>query len=209
MNSFVDLYLYCYPAVENEMAMRLQNTSLNGDFVRDDYVVNGALHAVSWILPNLESSILHFPETYGRAMTVVCTDIWNNIINIWKTPGYYALKTCDRQGILKLLATIPVDAGDEQDYNMGLGLLEDLSINNINVGGNDYSDSLPLISPGNEIHPMDVRTLSAKEFFAISSVIAYYNPPQNTKITKLLKETESTPTYTLESAKQMALRNID
>lgn len=134
-------------------------------------------------------------------------DIWNNLLARWTTPGYYYL---NRPGIsvARIVAEIDVNAPDEQDYMMALNLQDDISITNLDLGGNEYEGRLELIRPVNPIMPADVKELSAKEFFAIASVVIAYNPPKDKKIIEDIRHTELATASELEAAKRTALKKM-
>lgn len=64
-STLIELYKYCFPAVQNEMYMRESISEMTGRFIRDDFPIDKKLHSVAWVLMNKEQSVLHFPETYG------------------------------------------------------------------------------------------------------------------------------------------------
>lgn len=134
-------------------------------------------------------------------------DIYNKRLARWTTPGYYFL---NRPGIAvaRIVVEIDVNAPDEQDYMMALNLQDDISITDLTVGGNEYEGELELIAPITPIMPEDVAGLSAKQFFAIASVIVRYNPPSDKRIAGAIKYTEMATAPELEQARHIALKKM-
>jgi hypothetical protein len=200
----VELYKYCYNAVENEMYMRDSVGEMTGRFIRDDSINHGYLYSTAWILMTKEQAVLHFPPTYGRPTVVEMRDVWGNLLGRWAEPGYYYL---NRPGITvaKLVAQIAVNPYDEQDYGSVYDLQQDMSITDITLGGNEWEGEMPLIYPKNPIPSKPVQDLSAREFFAIANVIALYNTPNNPDVIKDLYYTQTASTSELDKARTQAL----
>lgn len=152
-------------------------------------------------------SCISDPIHVGRKVVVEMHDIWNNLLATWTKPGYYYL---NRPGVAvaRIVVEIDVNASDEQDYMMALNLQDDISITDLTVGGNEYEGRLELIAPVVPIMPEDVAGLSAKEFFAIASVIVRYNPPRDTRIANAIKYTKLATALELEEARHAALKKM-
>lgn len=201
---FVRLYIQCYPGVKNEMTMRSSADQLNGRFMRDDQVVDGALHAMAWVIFSKETPILHFPETYGRKVTVTLYDIWNNVVTVYTKPGYYPL-SIEGAAAGIVLATIECqNASNEQEYQMAFDVMQDLIINDIGLGVNDYEDFLTLVPAAATLNVVDPKEVSGKEYFAIANAVNRFNPLKGSS-RQLLQRTMTMSAPQLDEIKRLAL----
>jgi hypothetical protein len=211
---FIDLYIQCYPGVKNEMMMRTNADDLNGRFVYDDQVVDGALHAMAWVIFTRETPMLHFPEAYGRKVTVTLYDIWNNVRAVYNKAGDYLLDIPGCSAGVAMASIACSDGSDEQEYQMAFDVMQDLSIEDIGVGGsaNDYEDFLTLVPAASTLNVEEPFEISGKEFFAIANAVYKYNPfPEKVRTgyrTELLKRTMSMTAPDLDVIKAKAMAKM-
>ena len=212
---FVDLYVQCYPGVKNEMSMRTNAEYLNGRFNRDDQVVNGALHAMAWVIFTRETSVLHFPEPHGRRTVIKLYDIWNNERAIFDKPGEYVLSIPDCS-VGTVVASIACrNEHDEQEYQMAFDVMQDLSIQDIGIGGsaNDYEDYLTLVPAAATLNVEEPSAISGKEFFAIANAVYKFNPfPEKIRTgyrTALLRRTMTMSAPQLDAIKDAAIARMN
>jgi hypothetical protein len=155
--------------------MRANADSLNCRFVRDDQVVRGALHAMAWIVFSREMAILHFPETYGRKVKVTLYDVWNNPRQVFDKPGVYRLDIPGSSAGVAIASVECKDGSNEQEYQMAFDVMQDLSIEDIGVGANDYEDFQTLVPAAATLDVRDPIGISGKEFFAIANAVWKFN----------------------------------
>ena len=172
----VELYARCFRGVKNEMLMRTNADQLSGTFLRDDQVVEGYLHAIAWVFFTQEDATLHFPESYGREVIVELTDIWGNVRAIYNKPGNYHMTIPSGSAGIVLARVRCFDGSEEREYQQAFDVLDDLSINDLDVGANDYEDSLTLIPAAGNLKNANPADLTGKEFFALANVIWTQNP---------------------------------
>ena len=205
---FVELCVELYPGVKNEMTMRANSENLNCRFMWDDQVVDGALHAMAWIVFSREVAMLHFPETYGRKVTVTLYDVWNNVRAIYDKPGKYHLEISGCSAGIAMASIECKNASDEQEYQMAFDVMQDLSIEDIAVGANDYEDYLTLVPSAATLNVSEPREISGKEFFAIANAVWKYNPfpgARSARRGELLSRTMTMNASDLDKIKEIAL----
>ena len=211
---FVDLYIQCYPGVKNEMTMRANSEQLNCRFMYDDQVVDGALHAMAWIIFTRETPLLHFPEPYGRRVVVRLYDIWNNERAAFDKPGGYVLNIPGCSAGIAVASVACKDPRDEQEYQMAFDVMQDLSIQDVGVGGsaNDYEDYLTLVPSAATLNVEEPFEISGKEFFAIANAVYKFNPfPEKVRTgyrTALLRRTMMMSAPELDRIKSAAMKKM-
>lgn len=212
---FVDLYVQCYPGVKNEMTMRTNAEYLNSRFIYDDQVVDGALHAMAWIIFAKETPLLHFPEPYGRKVVVKLYDVWNNERAIFNKPGEYVLNIPGCSAGIAMASVACRNGHDEQEYQMAFDIMQDLSIQDIGVGGsaNDYEDFLTLAPAAASLNVEEPFNVGGKEFFAIANAVYKFNPfPETVRTgyrTALLKRTMTMTAPQLDAIRDAAMARMN
>jgi hypothetical protein len=212
---FVEFYTELYPGVKNEMMMRANAEELNCRFMFDDQVVDGAMHSIAWVIFSKEEPMLQFPETYGRQVKVVLYDVWNNVRAVYTKPGEYHLEIPGCAAGIVLATVESKEPGvDIQDYLMALDVIQNLVINDIGVGANDYEDFQTLVPAASTLNVDDPKDVSGKEFFAIANAVWEFNPfPGSARTNKaresmLIKTKRMTPSE-LDEIKKEALSKMN
>jgi hypothetical protein len=172
----VELYAQCFQGVKNEMMMRTNSEDLHGRFVTDDQVVNGYLHAMAWVLFKAEEVALNFPETYGRELEVALSDVWGNMRVMYNKPGVYHMNIPNASAGVVMARVRCQDGSDEREFQQAFDVLQDLTLNDIGLGVNDYEDQLPLVIGAGNLKTSNPADIPAKEFFAIANVVYTQNP---------------------------------
>ena len=205
---FVDLYIQCYSGVKNEMIMRNSVDWINGRFARDTEVYNGALHSMAWIVFSQEDVILHFPVSDGRKVKATLFDIWSNPRMIYTQPGYYHLEIPNSSAGVVMVSVECQDASNEPDYEEALAIQDDVFLNDIGVGANDYEDYMSLAPAAKALGITEPSDMSGKEFFAIANAVHRANPI-STKAEYLLVRTERMRASELDEIKMEALNELN